>query len=119
MQGCWGIAVEGTQLFWANAFSTTLMALDLGSGQSSLFALNQNGPDVVALDVTEVYWANYFGGQLLRAPRAGGTPELVADLATQTGYSHLRSLALDATHVYVVAENNTQGGLGALLKVPR
>jgi hypothetical protein len=59
----WGVAVDGTHVYWADRFSRTIGRANLnGTGVNQSFITGANRPTGVAVDGTHVYWANGGGG---------------------------------------------------------
>lgn len=70
-----GVAVAGTDLYWADRGRGELRHLDLNNNQFSVVTNNQPGIQTVAADGTHVYWA-LAGGIRRRASAGGGTENL-------------------------------------------
>ena len=59
----WGVAVDGTHVYWADRYSRTIGRANLnGTGVNHSFITGANRPTGVAVDGTHVYWANGVGG---------------------------------------------------------
>jgi hypothetical protein len=53
-----GIAVDGSAIYWTNVLSGTVMNLGLEGGTPTLLASGQDRPTAIAVDAKNVYWAN-------------------------------------------------------------
>ncbi|HEV7461169.1 MAG TPA: hypothetical protein VGN78_11575 [Solirubrobacteraceae bacterium] len=59
----WGVAVDGTHVYWADRGYRTIGRANLnGTGVNHSFITGANRPTGVAVDGTHVYWANGGGG---------------------------------------------------------
>jgi hypothetical protein len=96
------------------------VAADGGSSDAStgprgeIIARDQDGAFAIAVDATHVYWTNYNGATVMRMPKAGGTPQMLA-----SGFGGT-AIAVDGSTVYAVAAHNlyslpTTGGTPAML----
>ena len=80
-----GLAVDGTHIYWTTGEDGEVKAYPLAGGQQSVLARGQNGSYGVAVDATQIYWTNRGDGTLKVAPLTGGTPTTLFD------YGALRS----------------------------
>ena len=94
--GSAGLAVDDTNVYWANAFGGAgggaVMKVPKGGGTAITLA-SGGDPYAIVLDATNVYWTN--GGTIMRVAKGGGTP---TTLAISPGAPE--GIAVDATSVY-------------------
>lgn len=102
------IAVDEERVY----FSTWLAAGECG-GEATILSMLKDGGDLVtvvgtehrigngpmAVDDSFVYWADYYGGRIMKVPKTGGAPLIVA-----CGQDKPRGLAIDASFVYWTTE---------------
>jgi len=107
-QGANSLAVDGTDVYWANDGAPsfyypaggTVNKVPIGGGTVTTLASGQVNLSSVAVDGTNVYWATWgtspsFHGTVREVPLGGGS---VTTLASHQTFP--RSLAVDGTHVY-------------------
>ncbi len=76
--------------------------------QKLAIATGQDGAEGIFVDATHVYWTNSVADQVMRAPIAGGPPELIA-----AGQDNAIEVVADATTVYVdQLRQSTRSGAG-------
>ena len=88
----YGIAVDGTTVFWTA--SDTVMSAALDGGTPTALASGQGMPTVMAVDGTSVYWAADAHNGIVKLPVGGGVPVTIVPGAAAL------SIAVDATSVY-------------------
>ena len=92
------LLLDERALVWANKTQGTLMSLELATGEVRTLATGISGPEhALAMTDAHVYWAGWRDGTVMRVPRAGGDPELVASIAAS---SLPCGMAVSATHLY-------------------
>jgi hypothetical protein len=102
IRGPVGIAVDGTNVYWASKDAGTVSTLPKTAAQGDtaarIVARDLVAPYAVAIDATHVYWSTALNGTgtIARAPRDGDGP--VTTLAA--GQDNPTSIAMSATHVY-------------------
>jgi len=100
------IAVDSSSAYWTNNLGAAVMTVPKAGGSPTLLAIASE-PYAIAIDATDVYWTNRGDRSVMRVPKAGGSPIQVTNVSSApfagVGYS-LRSLALDSTYVYFIAE---------------
>jgi sugar lactone lactonase YvrE len=97
----WGVAVDSSHIYWANAVANTIMESNLdGSGVTTLVT-GQDDPLGLAVDSTHIYWANAAAGTIMESnlDGTGATPVI-------TGLSGLDGLAVDSSHIYWTDDND-------------
>ena len=63
----WGIAADGTSVYWADLLDGTILKVASGGGPVVTLACGQGKPAYVAVDDTSVYWtANEGPGAVMR-----------------------------------------------------
>src|ERR1019366_6928219 len=63
----WGIAADGTSVYWADLMDGTILKVASGGGPVVTLACGQGKPAYVAVDDTSVYWtANEGPGAVMR-----------------------------------------------------
>ncbi len=132
----WGLAVDATHVYWANAgdaclddagpCSGAILSVPLAGGTITTLASQLDLPIRVAVDATNVYWTNAgrgcpfdagvsvpinmrCGGSIMTMPLQGGTPTILA-----SGQNNPWGIAVDRNSVYW-----TNFGDGTVMKVPR
>jgi sugar lactone lactonase YvrE len=92
-----GIAVEGTNVYWADISRGWILEADLALDVGSVMTLasGQNEPGEIAVDGASVYWTTFGDGAVVKVSLGGGTPTTLA-----TGQTYPEYVAVDATHVY-------------------
>lgn len=92
------LLLDDRALVWANATQGTIMILDLATDEVRTLATGVSGPDhALAMTATHVYWAGWRAGEVMRVPREGGAPEVVATIG---GSALPTGMAISPTHVY-------------------
>lgn len=92
------LLLDERALVWANKTQGTIMSLELATGEVRTLATGISGPErALAMTDTHVYWAGWRDGTVMRVPRAGGDPELVASIAAS---SLPCGMAVSAAHLY-------------------
>ena len=105
----YGIAVDGTNVYWTNQSGGTVMkVLKNGGGAPVTLASGQDSAETIAVDGTNVYWANWADGTVMAVPIAGGTPTTLA-----SGQDVVYGIAVDGNNVYWTDLN-----YGAVMAVP-
>jgi hypothetical protein len=107
-----GIAVNATNVYWANASGGSVMSVHLNGGTPVTVATGQPQPKQVELDSTNVYWSN---GALVAAPATimklpltgSGSPSTVVTAQDLGGF------AIDSLNVYW-----TDDGAGTVMQKP-
>jgi hypothetical protein len=64
----WGIAVDGTTVYWANngGNAGAVVSMPVGGGAITTLASGQGVPYGVVLDATSIYWTNTAGGTVMK-----------------------------------------------------
>lgn len=93
--GTTSVAVDGTNVYWADFASGTVNEVPLGGGGVTVLASGQSQPTEVAVDGTHVYWINYAFGTVNEVPIGGGSVTTLA-----SGQSGPLALAVDGAYVY-------------------
>ena len=91
-----------------------VMVIPTTGGTPTQVSLGRSGSDVssLAVDHAFVYWTTFdAGGVVFRAPRNGGTPEILA-----TGQREARAVTFDDTRVYWLVTDAAGGQVRALAK---
>ena len=102
------MAVDATQLFWANATAGTIMAQSLsGTGMPSAIYTGSGSPYDLLIEGTSAYWSDsgngtVSSGSINKVATSGGTPTLLA-----TGQNSPECIAVDTTSIYWI---NVGGG---------
>jgi hypothetical protein len=99
-----GLAVDGTSVYWADASLHAVMSTPLGGGAITALASGQNTPVWVAVDATSVYWTDALplsSGSVVKVPIGGGSPTTLV-----TGQSSPCGLAVDDTSLYWGDQNS-------------
>jgi hypothetical protein len=91
------VAVDATNVFWVNHDDGHVRTMAKAGGSVTTLHMGSKFPIALALDATHVYWVEE-GGNVMRTPKAGGTPTLLA-----TGQGDLRGIAVDDHAVYYAA----------------
>jgi hypothetical protein len=100
LSGPYGIAIDGTSVYWTNVGDGTVMKVGLDGGAPLVLASAQYDPMGIAVDATSVYWTVDWVppggcGAVMTAPVDGGPTLLLApDPGAPLG------LAVDTTSVY-------------------
>lgn len=90
------LAIDGSQLYYADAIAGVVASVDIRSGARAVLARRLQCPLDLALDATHVYVSLCAErGRVVRIPREGGKPQLVARTHAFPG-----ALALDEERVY-------------------
>lgn len=66
------IAIDATNVYWANAGDGTVMKVPLAGGTPVVLASQQDSPSALAVDANNVYFANWDSGTLMKVPLVGG-----------------------------------------------
>jgi len=93
----WGVAVDGSHVYWANEGSGTIDEAALTGGAASLLVRDAIDPAGVAVDASHIYWANFLPvGTIMEAdlPNGGNPHSLVSEQGFPAG------VAVDAGHIY-------------------
>lgn len=104
-----GVAVDGSFVYWANAFGsgTTIGRAKLdGSGVNQTFITVANRPCGVAVDGSHIYWSSYNSNSIGRAnlDGTGATNTFITGAIGPCG------VAVDGSHVYWANEGSTTIG---------
>jgi hypothetical protein len=96
----YGIAVNGTDVYFCDRFVDTVYKVPRGGGPMTPFATGQPHANRVALDAANAYWTNSGpsenqDGSVMKMPLGGTTP-----FALATGLDLPEAIALDDTYVY-------------------
>ena len=79
-----GIAVDATNVYWANLVDGTLLKMASGGGSPVVLASGVH-TSYFAIDATNIYWTDSTGGKVIKAPLGGGAPvELAAGQPSAT-----------------------------------
>jgi hypothetical protein len=64
-----GIAIDGSDVYWANQSAGTINKVPIGGGTVTVLAQCQQQPEDVAVDATSVYWTNSGGGSVVKVAK--------------------------------------------------
>jgi hypothetical protein len=111
--------VAGTDLYFVHQHAAgdcagSVATMPTKGGMPRQVSLGNSGSDVSSLAVDDafVYWTTFDdGGVVFRAPRAGGTPEILA-----SGQREARGVTFDETRVYWIVTDATGGQVRAVAK---
>lgn len=73
----------------------------MASTSTVTLASGQGEPNGIAVDATTVYWTSTVDGTVMKIPKSGGTPMMVA-----LGQISPIAIAVDATNVYWTDSSN-------------
>src|SRR5579885_2418462 len=76
--GPFGIAVDGTSVYWVNFGDGGVMKASLGGGTPVTLASGQGAPVSIVVDGTNAYWTSTTDGTAMKVPLGGGPPVAVA-----------------------------------------
>lgn len=96
----WHVEVDGTRIYWSEQGSSpgtgkVMSASKIDGSGSTVIAMNQAGPQGLAVDATSVYWANKEDGTIHKAPLGGGASTVLAQ-----GQLAPANVVVDAKYVY-------------------
>src|SRR5690349_19774338 len=74
---------------------TLAAACTSGPRPEIVLVSGQGGPSTLTSDQTYLYWTNSTGRQVMRVPKAGGTPETLA-----SGQSQPHGISISSTHLF-------------------
>jgi hypothetical protein len=103
------IAVNATDVYWADMTAGILWKVGKDGGTPVSFASAGNDQYGLALDKTRAYFTDYDTGEVMSVPLDGGTTETLATTCGAGG------IAVDATYVYWA----TASPMGAVLRVTK
>ena len=86
------VAVDSTNVYWGSGSVLAREALDGGA----ITYIDQNGAVSIAQDAKNLYWITNATNGVSQAPKAGGTPVVLAENLTPS----VNDVAVDATTVY-------------------
>jgi hypothetical protein len=95
----WGLASDGTFLYWPNSDNGTISKMARTGGPISSLATGQDHPTKIVVDSHNAYWMTQFGIGQTGLDGSGGVTTPIPGTPAD--------LALDATHVYCT---DTSGG---------
>jgi hypothetical protein len=102
--GSWGIAVNATDLFWADV-GGDIVRMSLSDCSMTILASKQDYPMGMALAGSNVYWSNNSAGSnigsIVTVPQSGGTPQTLATNLNAPG-----DLTTDGTYLYWMPNSN-------------
>jgi hypothetical protein len=90
------LAIDDEYVFFANS-SDTVKRVSKSGGSVLTLASGQRMIGGLAADGSDVFWSLTFDGQILKVPRSGGAPTVVADMQS-AAYAY--GLVIDATNLY-------------------
>jgi DNA-binding beta-propeller fold protein YncE len=73
-----GIAVNGSNIYWADLGSGTIMEANLDGSSPQAIVSGQPEPAGIAVDGSNIYWANYAGDAIFEANLDGTGAQQVA-----------------------------------------
>jgi hypothetical protein len=91
----WGLATDGTSVFFAEQNSGTLQAMTIAGSMVDTIASGQPMPWSPRVDGKFLYWSNFGSKTIWRAPIGGGAPSAVVGTITSA-----QGLAADSVNVY-------------------
>ncbi len=89
------IATDGTNVYWTDLGSGTVMQEPVGGGPITMLASGQASPSGIAVSGGYVYWVDTSGGTVNKVPVGGGTITMLA-----SGQSLPTDVATDGVNVY-------------------
>lgn len=105
--GTYGITVDETHVYWANAGEGSIMKAPLGGGTPSAVVSGLERPVAVVVDDENIYWTQDTdaegGGPVMMMPLDGGSPTRVGQRSNGGGAA---GIAIDATHIYWAERGN-------------
>jgi len=96
--GPWGIATDGSYIYWTNDLGGTVMKSSFFANDSvpTVVASGQDHPRGIVADGTDVYWTNCnANGTVMKVHGVGGTPTTLV-----SGQNGPLGIHLDSTSVY-------------------
>ena len=106
--GPWGVALDGTHLYWTDYGAGAVWRSDLDGGSAMSISTNEVHAGCLALDATHLYWVTAgdsdaaVAGSVRRWPLDGGPVETFVQLGAELG------IAVDDTSVYFSNTGGTQ-----------
>src|SRR5262249_36784399 len=111
------IAQDRTSLFWTNLTAVGTVAKVGGSSASALVPYAGDLPNGIVVDDANIYWTvtgdSAPDGSLRRAPKTGGSGEILA-----AGLPGPWGMALDRKNIYWVNTANATAGNGSVMRLP-
>jgi hypothetical protein len=102
--GYQNLAVDGTNLYWANVTDSTLRKVPKNGGTPTVLATSPGpGPESIVTDGVSIYWFTTGPNVLMKTPVGGGASVTVVSGAPVVGAqpgSATPIVAVDATSVY-------------------
>ncbi|HTL36008.1 MAG TPA: hypothetical protein VL326_22915 [Kofleriaceae bacterium] len=93
----------GDDLYWISPCDETIRSASKQDGSSRVFAANEPLAAMLAVDDTYLYWtrsSSLAAGEIVRAPRAGGVPVVIATAQDQMYGALPQQLVVDETTLY-------------------
>ncbi len=107
------VTLYGSSVYWIN--DKSVMRASKTGGEPTILATEENAPEQLRVGSDGVYWVVYFSNELRFLAHAGSQPQTL-----NAEYVRPKSLAIDATSVYV-AENGPGEGFnnGIVSRIPK
>jgi sugar lactone lactonase YvrE len=100
------LALDDTNLYAAGESGKIVSVAKGDSNAAPAVLVNDEEATGLAVDATYVYWSRLTSGEIVRMPKTGGTPEVIA-----SGQVRPWAVAVDDDRVYWAAEGNAVAGV--------